>query len=79
MAELGAEGLTSAQIAQALFVTGTTIQTHLATTYRKLGISSRRGLPAAAVSCTPRGGAGPGDRCRHSLPPSASCDLTRIG
>ena len=46
MAELAAEGLTNAQIAQALFVTGKTIQTHLANTYRKLDINSRRDLPA---------------------------------
>lgn len=46
VAELAAEGLTNAQIAQALFVTGKTIQTHLANTYRKLDINSRRDLPA---------------------------------
>jgi DNA-binding CsgD family transcriptional regulator len=45
VAELAAEGLTNTQIAQALFVTGKTIQTHLANAYRKLGINSRRDLP----------------------------------
>ncbi|HEX3488887.1 MAG TPA: AAA family ATPase [Streptosporangiaceae bacterium] len=46
VAELAAEGLTNPEIAQALFVTSKTIQTHLASAYRKLGISSRRDLPA---------------------------------
>jgi DNA-binding CsgD family transcriptional regulator len=46
VAQLAAEGLTNPQIAQALFVTSKTIQTHLAHTYRKLGISSRSQLPA---------------------------------
>ena len=47
VAELAAEGLTNPEIAQALFVTSKTIQTHLASAYRKLSISSRRDLPAA--------------------------------
>jgi DNA-binding NarL/FixJ family response regulator len=47
VAELAAEGLTNPQIAQALFVTSKTIETHLAHAYRKLGIDSRRDLPAA--------------------------------
>ena len=47
VADLAAGGLTNTQIAQALFVTGKTIQTHLANAYRKLGINSRRDLPAA--------------------------------
>jgi DNA-binding CsgD family transcriptional regulator len=46
VAELAAEGLTNPEIAQALFVTSKTIQTHLASAYRKLGITSRRDLPA---------------------------------
>jgi DNA-binding CsgD family transcriptional regulator len=47
VAGLATEGLTNAQIAQALFVTPKTIETHLAHAYRKLGIDSRRDLPAA--------------------------------
>jgi DNA-binding CsgD family transcriptional regulator len=47
VARLAAQGLTSAQIAQTLFVTPRTIQTHLTHTYRKLDITSRRQLPAA--------------------------------
>jgi DNA-binding CsgD family transcriptional regulator len=46
VAQLAAEGLTNSQIAQALFVTPKTIQTHLAHTYRKLDITSRQQLPA---------------------------------
>jgi DNA-binding CsgD family transcriptional regulator len=46
VAQLAADGLTTPQIAQALFVTPKTIQTHLAHTYRKLDITSRRDLPA---------------------------------
>jgi DNA-binding CsgD family transcriptional regulator len=44
VADLAAEGLTNPQIAQTLFVTTKTVQTHLANTYRKLGIHSRNAL-----------------------------------
>jgi DNA-binding CsgD family transcriptional regulator len=44
---LAAQGLTNRQIAQELFVTGKTVQTHLAHAYRKLDVASRRELPAA--------------------------------
>lgn len=47
MAALAAEGLSNPQIAQALFVTSKTIQTHLTHTYRKLDIASRGQLAAA--------------------------------
>jgi DNA-binding CsgD family transcriptional regulator len=47
VAQLAAAGLTNAQIAQDLFVTTKTVQTHLAHAYRKLDISSRRQLPAS--------------------------------
>jgi DNA-binding CsgD family transcriptional regulator len=47
VAQLAAEGLTNTQIAQSLFVTTKTVQTHLARVYRKLDIASRRQLPAA--------------------------------
>jgi DNA-binding CsgD family transcriptional regulator len=46
VAQLAADGLTTPQIAQALFVTPKTIQTHLAHIYRKLDITSRQHLPA---------------------------------
>jgi len=47
VAELAAQGQTNAQIAQGLFVTLKTVETHLSSVYRKLDISSRRELPAA--------------------------------
>jgi DNA-binding NarL/FixJ family response regulator len=47
VAQLAARGLTSPQIAQELFVTTKTIQSHLASAYRKLDISSRLQLASA--------------------------------
>jgi DNA-binding CsgD family transcriptional regulator len=45
--QLAADGLTNAEIAQALFVTRRTVETHLGNAYRKLDISSREELPVA--------------------------------
>ena len=53
VAQLAADGLTTPQIAQALFVTPKTIQTHLAHTYRKLDITSRHHLPATLRGRSP--------------------------
>jgi DNA-binding CsgD family transcriptional regulator len=47
VAQLAAAGHTNRQIAQALFVTQRTVENHLTSTYAKLQISSRAGLPAA--------------------------------
>jgi DNA-binding CsgD family transcriptional regulator/tetratricopeptide (TPR) repeat protein len=47
VAQLAAEGPTNREIAQALFVTPKTVEVHLSSVYRKLGISSRWELPAA--------------------------------
>jgi DNA-binding NarL/FixJ family response regulator len=47
IAEMAAAGSTNPQIAQALFVTVKTVESHLAGTYRKLDINSRRELPGA--------------------------------
>ncbi len=47
VASLAADGLSNAEVAQALFVTVRTIEMHLSATYRKLGIASRSQLPAA--------------------------------
>jgi DNA-binding NarL/FixJ family response regulator len=44
---MAAEGMTNPQIAQALFVTRATVQSHLHATYRKLDISSREQLEGA--------------------------------
>jgi ATP/maltotriose-dependent transcriptional regulator MalT len=47
VAEMAAEGSSNKEIAQALFVTLRTVEGHLSETYRKLGVESRRQLPAA--------------------------------
>jgi DNA-binding NarL/FixJ family response regulator len=44
---MAADGHTTKQIAQALFVTTGTIETHLHHTYGKLGITSRKQLADA--------------------------------
>ncbi|MBV9415643.1 MAG: helix-turn-helix domain-containing protein [Solirubrobacterales bacterium] len=50
VARMAAEGMTNKEIAQALFVTYKTVDTHLYRAYNKLGISSRRGLREALGS-----------------------------
>jgi DNA-binding CsgD family transcriptional regulator len=45
--QLAADGLTNRQIAQTLFVTTKTVETHLARAYHKLDVRSRRELAAA--------------------------------
>jgi DNA-binding CsgD family transcriptional regulator len=47
VAELAAEGLTNREVAQALFVSEKTVETHLGRVYRKLDIKSRHALPTA--------------------------------
>ena len=47
VALLAAEGLTNAEIAQALYVTVRTVEMHLSAAYRKLEVPSRASLPAA--------------------------------
>ena len=47
VARMAAEGPTNREIAQALFVTSKTVEIHLSSVYRKLGIRSRSQLPAA--------------------------------
>jgi DNA-binding CsgD family transcriptional regulator len=47
VAELAAEGLSNPEIAQALFVTRKTVETHLGHVYRKLEIAGRGELPRA--------------------------------
>jgi DNA-binding CsgD family transcriptional regulator/tetratricopeptide (TPR) repeat protein len=47
VAEMAAEGPTNREIAQALFVTQRTVEVHLTSIYRKLGISSRSQLASA--------------------------------
>ena len=47
VAQLAASGLGNREIAQALFVTTKTVETHLAAAYRKLGIAGRPELAEA--------------------------------
>jgi len=47
---MAADGMTNRDIAQALFVTPRTVEVHLSSTYRKLGISSRSQLPDALAA-----------------------------
>ncbi|WP_028062815.1 helix-turn-helix transcriptional regulator [Solirubrobacter soli] len=49
VAEMAAAGQTNRDIAQALFVTEKTVETHLHRTFRKLDIRSRRDLPRELV------------------------------
>jgi DNA-binding CsgD family transcriptional regulator len=50
VAELAARGGTNREIAQTLFVTEKTVETHLGRTFRKLDITSRRQLPDALAN-----------------------------
>jgi DNA-binding CsgD family transcriptional regulator len=50
VATLAAQGESNRQIASALYVTVRTVENHLASCYRKLGISSRRDLPGALAA-----------------------------
>ena len=50
VAELAAEGRSNKDVAQSLFVTPKTVEVHLSSTYRKLGISSRRELGHALAA-----------------------------
>jgi DNA-binding NarL/FixJ family response regulator len=50
VASLAAQGQTNRDIAQALFVTPKTVEVHLSSAYRKLGIGSRRELAAALAT-----------------------------
>jgi len=50
VADLAVAGGTNREIAQALYVTPKTVEVHLSSVYRKLGIRSRRQLPAALAA-----------------------------
>jgi DNA-binding CsgD family transcriptional regulator len=49
VAKLAAAGQTNREIAQALFVTEKTVETHLGRAFRKLDVTSRRQLPDVLV------------------------------
>jgi DNA-binding NarL/FixJ family response regulator len=48
VAGLAADGLSNRQIAQHLFITQATVETHLRHAFHKLGLTSRAGLPQLA-------------------------------
>jgi DNA-binding CsgD family transcriptional regulator len=56
VAELAAQGHSNPQIAQALFVTRKTVETHLGHVYRKLDVAGRTGLPRALAEPHPQTG-----------------------
>src|SRR5215468_4716139 len=53
VASLAADGLSNRQIAQHLFITQPTVETHLRHAFQKLGITSRAGLPAQLAAQRP--------------------------
>ncbi|MDQ3885940.1 MAG: AAA family ATPase [Actinomycetota bacterium] len=52
VAQLASDGLSNRDIAQALFVTTKTVETHLGNAYRKLMITNRAGITAALAAVT---------------------------
>jgi DNA-binding CsgD family transcriptional regulator len=50
IAELAAQGRSNPEIAQSLFVTRRTVETHLTSVYRKLDIGSREELAEALAA-----------------------------
>lgn len=51
IAALAADGLSNPEIAQSLFITRKTVEKHLASAYRKLGINARSELSSALGEC----------------------------
>jgi ATP/maltotriose-dependent transcriptional regulator MalT len=73
VAELATGGMSNPEIAQALFVTLNTVETHLRYVYQKLSISTRGQLPAALWAPPPPTGragraGGPRSPARYCLP-----------
>ena len=56
VAVLAADGMTTRAVAQALFVAEKTVETHLGSVYRKLGIAARSQLPRALSEPAPAAG-----------------------
>ncbi len=50
VAAMAAEGMSNRDIAEALYVTPKTVEIHLSSAYRKLGVRSRRELPGALAT-----------------------------
>jgi DNA-binding CsgD family transcriptional regulator len=71
IATLAAEGRSNREIAQALFLTVKTVETHLSNAYRKLDIRSRRELPEALSDTVEPARAGRTPAGGHGRPPYA--------
>ena len=56
VAALAADGLSNRQIAEHLFVTQATVETHLRHAFRKLNITSRANLPGSLHAHSSQGG-----------------------
>ena len=69
VAELAAAGMSNPEIAQALFVTLSTVEGHLRHVYRKLSIGSRAQLPAALGSAAPETAVPPRGQEKTTVPP----------
>ena len=69
VAELAAAGMSNPEIAQALFVTLSTVEGHLRHVYRKLSIGSRGQLPGALRSAAPPTAVPPTDQQKTTVPP----------
>jgi len=69
VAELAVAGMSNPEIAQALFVTLSTVEGHLRHAYRKLAISSRGQLSAALESAAPQTAGPPRGQQKTAVPP----------
>jgi DNA-binding CsgD family transcriptional regulator len=73
VARLAAEGHTNREIAQSLFLTARTVETHLTHAYDKLGVTSRRQLPDKIQLNAPGAAVrpGPATKTTESINPDA--------
>jgi Response regulator containing a CheY-like receiver domain and an HTH DNA-binding domain len=55
VAELAAAGMTNREVAQVTYMSAKTVEAHLASVYRKLGIRSRAQLGARVAALAPAG------------------------
>ncbi|CCB72385.1 ATP-binding protein [Streptantibioticus cattleyicolor] len=76
IAALAADGRTNDEIAALLHVARRTVETHLTSAYRKLGIRRRTAL-AAALAHRPAEAAVPGDALESARPGADPCPLRR--